>query len=177
MKILIFSFILMLMAACDPLNLGYKNNPAYILDKAFESIANLDSESFVEISGKEALCLYGNSQGLFHLKERLEQDISEMSPKIQVLSSKHFEAPEFVGYWSYFNERYLVSITEKKSKEMLLEAIIDCDYGTSGEKSDKLKNLNSWEYSKRECRLIKVMPKKFPALGMTPKCKLFEVKL
>lgn len=177
MKTLIFSFVLILMTACDPLNLGFKQNPAYILDRAFESIENLDSESFVEISGKEALCLYGNSQGLYHLKESLEQDISEMSPKIKVIGSKYFENPEFVGYWSYFNERYQVSIKDNKSEDLILEAIIDCDYGTNGEKSDKLKNRQPREYTKRECRLIKIIPKKFSALNLTPKCQLFQVKL
>lgn len=167
----------MLMAACDPLNLGFKHNPAFVLDQAFESISNLDSESFVEISGKEALCIYGNSRGLFHLKERLQRDISEMTPEITVMSSKYFDSPEFVGYWSYFNERYKVSIQDKKAESLILEAIVDCDYGTSGEKNDKLKNREPRTYPTKECRLVKIIPKKFPSLEMTPKCQLFQVQL
>ncbi len=37
---------LTLLQACDPYGFGFKNNPAYVLDKAFNSVQNLDTDSF-----------------------------------------------------------------------------------------------------------------------------------
>jgi hypothetical protein len=177
MKRFIFPLLIFLIVACDPFDFGFKHNPAYVLDRAFNSIQNLDNESFLEISGKEALCLYGSSNGLIHLKNKIEQDISELKPVAKLINSKRNTSAEFVGYWSYYTERYQVLISENRSEEEVLEIIIDCYYGTDSEKDDKFKELKPKEYPKKECRLVKIIPKKFKALEISSRCKMFEVKL
>ncbi len=177
MKRLVFILLILGTSACDPFNFGFKHNPAYVLDKAFNSIQNLDNQSFLEISGKEALCLYGSSTGLSHLKSKIELDISELKPVAKLINSKRNDSAEFVGYWSYYTERYQILVSENRSKEVILETIIDCNYGTDSERDDKLKGLKPKEYPKKECRLVKIIPKKFKALEISAKCKMFEVKL
>lgn len=47
--------ILITVAGCDPYGFGFKKNPAYVLDEAFKAITNQDTETFLEMTGKEAL--------------------------------------------------------------------------------------------------------------------------
>lgn len=171
-------FLLLLSTvACDPYGFGFKKNPAYVLDEAFKAISNLDSETFIEMSGKEALCVYGNQNGIQYLKEKVVLNPENVKLKPTMLETQHFTAPKFVGYWSYYHERYQIDINDKTNNELLLKAIIDCEYGTDGAKSAKLINLKPQKYKKKECRVIKVIPQKFPALPIPSKCDNLRVDL
>ena len=82
-----------------------------------------------------------------------------------------------MGYWSYYHERYQVDIQDKITSEVLLKAIVDCEYGTEGEKSEKLINLKPKKYRKKECRVVKVVPKTFLELPMSERCQSLSVTL
>jgi hypothetical protein len=170
-------FILTLVAACDPYGFGFKHNPAYVLDTAFKAVSNLDEKSFLEVSGKEALCLYGNPEGITYLRERLNVDTTNVKINPYALYSKHHEAPEFVGYWSYYTERYMVEILDKRNNGLLIGAVVDCHYGTDGNRNDNLKNLPSKKYKRKECKLTKIIPKTFEALPITHRCQIFKIGL
>lgn len=177
MKAIGFALLLVSFVACDPYGFGFKKNPAYVLDYGFTAIQNMDVASLLEVTGKEALCLYGNQTGIQYLKDNVHLNIENVKMIPVVLASKHYSSPQFVGYWSYYNERYQVEVQDKVTKESLLRAIIDCNYGTNGSKEDKFIRLQPKKYKVKECRLIKFIPNKFPALPMTEKCLPLKVDL
>lgn len=177
MKFFGFLLVLTSLVACDPYGFGFKKNPAYVLDEAFKAVTNLDVESFLEVTGKEALCVYGNEKGLNYLKDRMNLAPQEVKLNPVVLSNKHHPAPKFVGYWSYYSERYEIEVKDKVSGEVLLETIIDCEYGINGEKNDKYINMKPSKYKRKECLAIKLMPKKFAPMPVPAKCNTLKVEL
>lgn len=177
MKLLGFFILLLSVVACDPYGFGFKKNPAYVLDEAFKAITHLDQESYLEVTGKEALCVYGHEKGLSFLKDNLELSLESVTIKPKVLKTEHITSPKFVGYWSYYSERYEIQILDKRSEELLLETIVDCEYGTEGEKSDKLINLKPSKYKKKECKVVKIIPKKFQHLPPPDKCHSLMIAL
>lgn len=179
MKLLSFVLLLGLIQACDPYGFGFKMNPAFVLNEAFKSVLALDHEAFLDVSGKEALCLYGNPEGITYLRNNLsiDKDQVEIHPKLIENTSKYTKAPHFVGYWSYYQERYQVDISDKKTKEELLKVVVECHYGFEGEKNASYQNLKIKKYKKKECRVIKMIPFKFPAMEMREECIPLKVTL
>jgi hypothetical protein len=172
----ILLFVLMVVA-CDPYNFGFKKNPAYVLNEAFNSISNHDLESFLEVTGKEALCIYGNDKGLAYLKESIVITLADIKLKPTVLKSTHLTTPTFGDYWSYYQERYQIDILDKNSNDLIMNAIVDCEFGTDGPKDQSWVNLEASEYKRKECRIVKVMPKKFKPLPLSTKCEVLKVTL
>lgn len=177
MKFFGFLFLFASVVACDPYGFGFKKNPAYVLDEAFKSVSNLDVESFLEVTGKEALCVYGNEKGLVYLKDNIELTTEQVKLNPKVLKNEHYSSPKFVGFWSYYNERYEIEVLDKVTNEVLLETIVDCDYGINGEKNDKFINIKPSKYKVKECQAIKLMPKKFKALPVPEKCNSLKIVL
>jgi hypothetical protein len=163
--------ILFLFVACDPYGFGFKKNPAYVLDEAFKAVTNQDVESFLEVTSKEALCIYGTTRGIDYLKEAAGLSAENITLKPTVLQTTYYQSPMYVDYWSYYNERYQVDVLDKTNSEVLLKAIVDCDYGVEGEKDSKYINLKPKKYRIKECRLIKIIPQKFAAREMPDRCK------
>ncbi len=179
MKLISFAFILALFQSCDPYGFGFKMNPAFVLNEAFQSVLSLDHESFLDISGKEALCLYGNPEGITYLRNNMhiESDSILIEPKLIENTSKYTKIPKFVGYWSYYQERYLINILDKSSKKELLEVVVECHYGFEGEKNKSYENLKLKKYKKKECRVIKLIPFEFKALPINKECTPLVVTL
>ena len=175
----IFGFLLIFTAltACDPYGFGFKKNPAFVLDEAFRAVTNLDVESFLEVTGKEALCIYGNDKGLAYLKDNVVLNIESVKLNPKVLKNEHYTSPKFVGYWSYYNEKYEIEILDKETNEVLMETIVDCDYGINGEKDQKYVNMKPKKYKMKECRAIKLKPRKFKALPLTERCQSMKIAL
>lgn len=177
MKVLGFILLLTSVIACDPYGFGYKKNPAYVLDEAFKAVSNLDVESFTEVTAKEALCIYGNEQGLLYLKDKLQLNLENLKLNPKVLESKHFTNPVYTGFWSYYHERYGIEVTDKALGTVLFETIVDCDFGTEGEKNDALINKAPSSYRKKECRAVKLIPKNFPGKPAPVRCGPLRIDL
>lgn len=177
MKIIGLMLLFIAFVACDPYGFGFKKNPAYVLNEGFTALQNNDLPSLLEVIGKEALCLYGNEKGIQYLKDNLDLNIDNLKMNPKVLTSKHHNSPQFVGFWSYYSERYQVEVLDQSTKEIPVKAIIDCNYGTDGAKEEKLIELNPKKYKVKECRLTKFMPVKFAPLPMTEKCLPLKVDL
>lgn len=177
MKILGFLILLSTVVACDPYGFGFKKNPAYVLDEAFKAVSNLDVESFLEVTGREALCIYGNPKSLNYLKDNIIINTENVKLNPTKLSNVHYTSPKFVGYWSYYHERYEIQILDKEKNEVLLETIVDCDYGFDGVKDSKYVNLKPKKYKMKECRAIKLSPKKFKALPLPDRCNAMKIAL
>jgi ABC-type uncharacterized transport system permease subunit len=177
MKKLVFLFLLFSVIACDPYGFGFKKNPAYVLDEAFKAVTNLDTQSFLDVTGKEVLCVYGNHQGINYLKDNVSLNQESIKLQPTVLETVHYNIPRFVGYWSYYHERYEIDILDKTTSETLLRTIVDCDYGTAEEKDEKFINLKPKRYKKKECRLVKLKPINFYPLPLSRRCEGLKVLL
>lgn len=174
----ILTFMLVTAVGCDPYNFGFKRNPAFILAEAFKSILALNDEKFVEVSGKEALCVYANPEGMAYLRENLNFDQRHLSFAPVKHGVKYTANPEFVGFWSYYSERYLVNIQDKRSGENYVNTVIDCHFGIDGQKNEAFINLPKNKYRRKECRLVKLTPLSFQPLKLPSKCsEIFQVTL
>jgi hypothetical protein len=172
-----FFLTLLFLTACDPYSFGFKKNPAYVLQEALKAITNLDQDTFLEISAKELLCIYGNDKGLQYLKHHLDVVESEVKIIPRILTKKSFEIPVFVGYWSYYQERYEIEVLSKASQQQVLKTIIDCHYGFEGSKDQSQINLLPSQYKKKECRAVKLIPNNFVSLPLPQKCVKLKVVL
>ena len=177
MKRLGLLFILLFTVGCDPYGFGFKKNPAYVLDEAFKAIVNQDTETFLEVTGQEVLCTYGNINGVNYLKDHVNLTLDSVRLNPNVLINQHYKVPAFVGYWSYYHERYQIDIHDKVTDNILLKAIVDCNYGTEGQKDDKFYNLKPKKYKKKECRVIKLIPQTFASLPLPGRCNNLSVSL
>lgn len=176
MKTIALGFLALVVIACDPYGFGFKKNPAYVLEEALRAIQNRDHESFLELSGKEALCLYGNKEGINYLHQHVTVDASSVQLKhkeigeLQVLSS-----PEYVGYWSYLRQRYGVEIQQKGDGAVLGTLVVDCNYGVQGEKKASYQRIrNPKKFQMKECRITKLTPTVFPPMEMTSRCQRLQ---
>jgi hypothetical protein len=177
MRFLAYFIFLSLIQACDPYGFGFKKNPAFILNEAFEAVLSLKVDAFLEVSGREALCVYGNENGLNYLRDKLNVRVEDLELRPQRIEnhSKHLNPPHFVGYWSYYRDRYIIDIAQKKSANELLKVIVDCHYGFDGKKDDKYVELKVKKYKIKECRLIKIIPTAFTPLPVPQKCDNLKV--
>lgn len=175
MKFAFTLIILSLVVACDPYNFGFKRNPAYVLYSAFQAAEEKDVTKFLSVTGKEALCLYGNDQGVSFLQQTISVDPKNIDFKNSRLDSKYYKSPVYVGgYWSYYSERYKIEVMNKKTSEKIVTVAVDCDYGAE-DKDTKLINLSPKKFKKRECRLVKIDPAQ--TLPMTERCLDLKVVL
>jgi hypothetical protein len=177
MKNLGFLLLLFSVLACDPYGFGFKKNPAFVLDEALKAVINLDTASFLEVTGKEVLCVYGNHQGIQYLKDMVTLHTENIKLEPTVIETLHYAVPRFVGYWSYYHERYEINFLDKTTSESMLRAIVDCEYGTVEEKNEKFMNLKPNKYHKKECRLVKLRPVTFSSLPIPKKCEGLRVVL
>jgi hypothetical protein len=179
MKILALLALVFFVIACDPYGFGFKKNPTYVLDQALKAIQNMDHESFLEISGKEALCLYGNKDGITYLHDQVTADVQNLQLKHKEIGKlKVLGAPEYVGFWSYLRQRYVVEIQHKSDRTLLGTLVVDCNYGASGEKKSSYLNIRDpKKFSMKECRMTKIIPASFKPIQVTPRCKNLIVTL
>ncbi len=176
MKHLGFLFILLTIIGCDPYGFGYKKNPAFILSEAFKAVNDQDVKKFLEASGKEAYCLYGNTEGLAYLRDHMPYQFEDMEIEPKVLSERQNRIPKFVGFWSYYNERFLVNINEKKTQKNIMQVIIECDFGAENKDVSFAKEkFKIKKFPKRECRLLKILPQEFEPLPLPSKCSQLGV--
>lgn len=170
---------LMGLTACDPYGFGFKKNPAYVLNEAFRDIRNRDVESFLEVSGKEALCIYGNPAGVDYLNENLNLEVDNMDIEPKMLTEKRLKAATWAsGYWSYHNQRYMVNINVKDIKKTLVQVVVDCDFGTDHKDPKYLDPGFKWKkFKTKECKLVKIIPVSFAGNPLPAHCANLKVNL
>ena len=177
MKIKLIPFIfIFLTVACLPDNYNFKENPVYILKEALDSLQKRDAEKFVKISGKEALCLYGNDSSLQTIADNFSYAEHDLKLEHKLISGQFNEPVKFVGFWSYKTDRHLFEISEKQGQR-IMDVIIDCEFGNEGEKLKAEQQKDPKYYKIKQCRLIKMNPIKFRGLAMTKKCESLKVTL
>ncbi len=172
-----YFLLIILVVACDPYGFGFKLNPATILGDAFEAIQTESKASFLRVSGKEAFCIYGNDEGMAYLKRHATINESDIKLNLKLLKETYFDIPEYVGYWSYFNQRYMMDVIDRKSEDVLIQVVVDCHYGMDGQKNANHRRLKREKYRRKECKLTKILPKSFEALKLPTKCNVLKVDL
>lgn len=179
MKILALITFTLIVIACDPYGFGFKKNPAFVLDQALKAIQNMDDQSFLEISGKEALCLYANKAGVTYLHDKVTADVQNIQLKHQEVGELQLlSSPEWVSFWAYMRQRYIVEIQQKSDKTVLGTLVVDCNYGVGNEKRPEYSRIRDPKKFKfKECRITKIIPQTFAALPITPRCENLMVKL
>ena len=70
----------------------------------------------------------------------------------------------------------MVGISHRTSGKKVLDVVVDCYYGSEGEKSERYLNLAPKKYRSKECRLTKVVPRSFESLDAS-KCGVLKVEL
>ena len=155
---------------------GYKQNPVNTIVMAHKSIMKENLKELKELLSKEALCLYGTSNGLAHLKKELLPKINKYSLEANLLISKYLKNARFVGFWSYYTEEYKLSLINKDKKNLEAEIIVGCNFGFDRvrSKSDLDRPVN--EYEIKTCRIQKLTGHAIAAIPMTKACKDFEVQ-
>lgn len=162
--------------SCLPINYDFKENPVYILKEALESLEKRDSEQFLKISGKEALCLYGNDSGLSHLAENFPYSEHDLKLGHGLIYSQFNTPPKFVGHWSYKSERHLILVSDRDDKK-IMDVVVDCEFGNEGEKLKESDQKNERKYVIKKCRLTKIIPATFKTLGLPKKCESLKVHI
>lgn len=178
MKILAFIALTLFVIACDPYGFGFKKNPAFVLSEALKAIQNMDDQSFLEVSGKEALCLYGNKEGIAYLHDKVTTDSQNVQLKHKEVGElRVLTSPEYVGFWSYLRQRYVVELKQKSDDSVLGSIVVDCNYGSEEKKESNEKIRDPKKFKKKECRITKIMPTTFQPLAMNNKCQNLIVNL
>ena len=177
MKYWVLILLIGLIQACDPYGFGFKKNPAFVLNEAFESILEEDLDRFLDVTGKEALCVYGSEEGLGFLKKKFSLKPKHITLNPAVLDSRYFNNPIFVDFWAYYSERFMVEVKNKKSEEALVNVIVDCHYGTDGEMNEKYLNLKPSKYKTKSCEIVKIISKSFELLPIDGDCKQLKINL
>lgn len=171
---LIILFLLTTLA-CLPESYNFKENPIYILKEALNALEKRDTEKFLRISGKEALCLYGSDAGIQRISDNFPYTEDDLKVKHQQVFSQFNEPIKFVGHWSYKTERHAFVISEKRSKDKILEAIIDCEFGNEGEKLKVEERKDEKKYKIKQCRLVKIIPLTFKSFSLPRQCEALKV--
>lgn len=177
MKMNLFIIFILTTVACVPESYNFKENPLYILKEALSALEKRDSERFLKVSGKEALCLYAHDTGIQRLSDNFPYTEDDLKLEHKLLSTQLNESPKFVGYWSYKSERHIFTIFEKSGHTKLLDVLIDCEYGNEGEKLKVQDRKDERKYKIKQCRLVKIIPQTFKSIIMPKQCEALKVKL
>jgi hypothetical protein len=153
MKRLLALFILLLSQSCEyaTLKYGYYWNPVTILSMAKEAIENNDVDQFSELLSGKTLCVYGSKEGMINLRKVMSQIDQASIEEPKLVSSKYLERPEYIGYYSYFQETHVSKAYNHQGQEVLKVTVL-CNFGTD-ELSKKLVGAPIAKFNTRSCSI------------------------
>lgn len=156
MKVVLALLTLLLASSCEyaSLKYGYYWNPIKVLEEAHESLETNNLSQLTAVLTDKALCSYGSREGLNNLKGSLAK-VDESSVQEPVLvSEKYLSKPQYVGYYSYFQQKY-VSRALDKYGHTLFKVTILCNMG-SPDFSQKLVNAPFHQYETKSCSIVAI---------------------
>ena len=157
MKIFASLLVLLLGTSCEyaTLKYGYYWNPLKVAEVAYESIENNRLDLFTEVLSGKAMCTYGSKEGMNNLRRTLPKiDESTLNEPVLV-SSEHLKRPQYIGYYAYFQQKY-VSRALDKSGKTLLKVTILCHFGADDFKKDLI-NAPVSKYGIRSCSIVSIL--------------------
>jgi hypothetical protein len=150
-------FVLALTAACEygTLKHGYYWNPLTVLEKADEAIRRGDEDALAELLSGKTLCTYGNIEGIVNLNKTLKRISSGSLHEPKLVSKNYLSSPQYLGYWSYYQETYFAEGFTSSGKKAL-SVTLTCDFGSDQKRAD-LKNAPLSRYGVRSCSITKIV--------------------
>ena len=156
MKKNLMCLLLLTFASCTyaTLKYGYYWNPVNILSIASDAIETNNEYDWSDVLANKALCVYGTKQGMANVRSTLEKvDEASLQEPVRT-SSKYLKSPQYIGYYTYYQETYQSKALDKYGKELLRVKIL-CNFGLS-ENSTKNINLPSIKYTVRSCSIVDI---------------------
>jgi hypothetical protein len=153
MKTTLSLLLLSLLASCEmaTVKYGYFWNPVKILSDAKEAVENNSVEELAEVLSDKALCVYGSESGLANIQDALSHVDSASLREPVLISAKHLSSPNYIGYFSYYQEIYEATAKNVKGHPVLKVRIV-CDYGRDNKDSNYLGAPLS-RYTVRSCAI------------------------
>lgn len=164
------------LSACEVRDYGYKDNPFAILVNAHFAVRADDLSAFSKVFGREALCVWGSTTGMATIRDGLPSDIENLHSEIILSESHYLTYPRFVGYWSYFKQRYTAQLFDKNSRVQLAEAIIDCHFGVDGVKRESDRNQPMKYYPEKHCKVISFKAMSFRNVETPAECDMYQAE-
>jgi hypothetical protein len=146
-------FLLFIIQSCEyaTLKYGYYWNPVTILGKAREAIENRDLAQWEDVLSGKTLCAYGTTEGINNIREVMSRiDLNTLEEPVLV-SSKHLERPNYIGYYSYYQETHVTKGYDHRGRELLKVTIL-CEFG-SDELTKSLVNAPLSRYNTKSCSI------------------------
>jgi hypothetical protein len=176
MRILSQTFTVTLLASlatgCLEQEFGYKENPAYTLLQSHSAVIQNDLAALERTLGKKALCVWATPEGVTKLRANLPRRKEKLTIEVKELSNSALSQPRFMGYWSYHRANYQVDVLHKLSRELILRAVSECNFGEDGAQTGARSNWR--DYPVKGCRTIAVETHGFEEPAPTRDCSLFE---
>ncbi len=139
MKTTLAVILLSFLASCDvaTVSYGYYWNPLKILSDAKKAVENNSVEELAEVLSDKALCVYGSESGIANIQNALSHVDSASLREPFLVSAKHLTSPNYVGYFSYYQEIYEATAKNVKGQSILKVRIV-CDFGRDNKDSNYL---------------------------------------
>jgi hypothetical protein len=144
---------LFLFQSCEyaTLKYGYYWNPVTILSKAQEAIENRDLGQWQEVLSGKTLCAYGSHEGMANIGQAIKRIDQASIQEPLLVTSKHLERPNYIGYYSYYQETHISRAYDHQGRELLKVTIV-CDFG-SDELSKALVKAPVSSYKTKSCSI------------------------
>ncbi len=108
----------------------------------------------------------------------LEEECASVTLPGRVGELQVLPAPEYVGFWSYLRQRYVVEIQQKSDKTVLGTLVVDCNYGAANEKKPAYSRVRDpKKFKVKECKITKIIPATFQALPVGANCSSLSINL
>jgi hypothetical protein len=156
MKTTLAVILLSLLTSCDvaTVSYGYYWNPLKVLSDANNAIENNNVDALADVLSDKALCVYGSESGLANIKNTLSHvDSSSLSAPV-LISAKHLSSPNYIGYYSYYQEIHEATAKSVKGQTILKVRIV-CDFGRDSKDTNLLGAALS-KYTVRSCAINEI---------------------
>lgn len=169
--------LLFLFASCGEEEYGFKNNPLNVLQSALRMIQKKKFDGLNTVLSKVAFCSWStpaNAELLHHQLSLVSTSAKHYDLKVTPHTSRRFESPRFVGFWSYYMDDYLVTLRDKATQAVSVELRVECDFGITGTRNDIDKRVSKMRFPEKSCKIVELTPHFFTAPPVDGGCAIFS---
>ena len=168
-----FFFILMWCVLASAF--AYEKKPDVLIERAREAAKKLDIEKFSQAVGRKALCDWGTLPALHQLQIGLGD--ASLTSELTRTQQGHLAKARFNGFWVYYEQLFDLKVINKRSRELIAEGKIECQWGEAGVKRESDLNRRVEEYSIKSCRIVVLEPRTFGSPAPRRECAVFRQTL
>ncbi len=173
----VLAALLLVLSSCMEREFGYKNNPAFILQRAHQALRADDAPAALQLLSKHALCHWGNHAGLEALKRALPHNLRDVKPDIRLAEGKTLATPIFVGHWAYYKDVYAAQLVDDRSGTLIAELRIECHFGVSGARRDEDAKIPKLKMPEQHCKVAVLAARSFEEPKARKECAAFSGQL